>query len=114
MKKNNELHTVYELFELNNQLFPFYMTGDKSNKTCLMVIGWSKYIEAKTYQGVPTFKLASKIRDEPEVTTTKSEDFFESGTFVGIQVYVGTKTPVTSFNNVISVTGASTRSWEFA
>ncbi|NVK44441.1 MAG: hypothetical protein HWE39_24685 [Oceanospirillaceae bacterium] len=114
MKSNDELHTVYELFDLNNQVFPFYIRGDKSYQTCLKVIGWSKYLEAKSYQGVPSFKLASVIREVPESFSTKSEDFFESGTFVGIRVYADKETPVSIDQSIISVTGASTRSWEFA
>ena len=70
MNKSESLYTVYELYRENGAEFPFWIKGSSSAQTCLMVVGWSKFISAKAYQGIPKliFKWLAHTKPRYEFT----------------------------------------------
>ncbi|MEH6347002.1 MAG: hypothetical protein V7785_18045 [Bermanella sp.] len=112
MNRNESLFTVYELYTNNGSEFPFWIKGSSSAQTCLMVVGWSKFVGAKTYQGVPIMDIGATRRAPPEMWDSKQEDFKESGTFVGIRYYTNKVTRTDPYNEqLLLVSGAASRSW---
>lgn len=109
------LFTVYELYQMNNRTFPFWIKSAMNPTTCLEVLGWDYINQIKTYQGVSVAFLNFTIK-EPECPTDQTEDFFEKGLFYGMRYYMDKQTRVRSVNGseqtTLMVAGGSTRSWK--
>lgn len=112
MKRLDPLFTVYELFQQNDGLFPFWIKNWNEPETCLCVIGWSRFFNASSRGGVPHMKTEAKIRTAIEIPKDREHDFLETGTFVGYRYLMDKETLIGSLDNSpLVVAGASTRSW---
>lgn len=112
MNRSEPLYTVYELYIRSGAEFPFWIKGSSSAQTCLMVVGWSKFVGAKTYQGALIMDIGPDLRAPPEMWDFRQEDFKESGTFVGVRYYTNKVTRTDPSNEqLLLVSGATSRSW---